>query len=97
MKLLTKELRKKLPPLYSTENVPENEKIVVVKFFSPWSNYTWYAVEFDGKDKFFGLVVGQETEWGYFLLSEMKNAKRGRLPLVERDKFWRPRKIGDIK
>jgi len=39
-----------------------------VKFFSPWMNWTWYAVEFDGKDIFFGLVEGFATEWGYFVV-----------------------------
>ena len=29
-----------------------------VKFFTPDSNLTWYASEFDGEDIFFGLVSG---------------------------------------
>ena len=43
MKLLTKEILKSLPALYSQENVADPE--VVVKFFSPWSSWTWYATE----------------------------------------------------
>jgi len=45
MKLLPKALRASLPPLYSTESVPTEEKIIRVKFFTPDSSWTWYAVE----------------------------------------------------
>jgi len=43
MKMLTKEITKTLPALYSQENTPD--PMVVVKFFTPWSNWTWYATE----------------------------------------------------
>ena len=43
MKLLTKQIIDDLPPLYSQENV--DDPMVVVKFFCPWSNWTWYVVE----------------------------------------------------
>lgn len=45
MKLLTKELRAKLPKLYETENTPVEEKTAIVKFFQPWGSWTWYGVE----------------------------------------------------
>ena len=51
MKLLTKELRDQLPPLYSQEH--EKDPLVVCKFFTPDSFWTWYAYEFDGEDIFF--------------------------------------------
>ena len=70
MKLLTEELRAKLPKLYEQEKLGENA-IVHCKFFTPWSNWTWLVLEFDGKDTFFGLVYGHETELGYFSLSEL--------------------------
>ena len=44
MKLLTKAIREKLPPLYSTEG-QGSDAIVQVKFFTPDSNWTWYATE----------------------------------------------------
>jgi hypothetical protein len=56
MKLLTKELLKQLPPLYSQEN--EKDPMVICKFFYPDFSWTWYAIEFDGKDIFFGYVAG---------------------------------------
>ena len=96
MKLLTKELRAKLPKLQQTENTPIEEKTAVIKFFTPDSNWTWYACEFDGEDLFFGWVHGFEKEWGYFSLKELQSV-RGKLGLsIERDKWFRPTKIKDI-
>lgn len=42
MKLLTQEIRKQLPALYSQED-KGGEAIVHVKFFTPDSNWTWLA------------------------------------------------------
>ncbi len=53
MKLLTQELRRMLPLLYAQEN--EKDPMVYVKFFAPWSRWTWYITEFDGKDLFFAM------------------------------------------
>ena len=89
MMLLTKELRAKLPKLYSQEKNPDPK--VVVKFFTPTSNWTWYCTEGqeDGDDfTFFGLVHGFEEELGYFSLSELQSVN-GQLGLgVERDLHW---------
>ena len=51
MKLLTKENREALPPLYTNED--KEDPNAIVKFFTPFSSWTWYATEFDGKDTFF--------------------------------------------
>lgn len=97
MKLLTAELRKQLPALYSQEN--EKDPMVICKFFSPYLNWTWYATEFDGKDTFFGYVMGEDNELGYFSLSELESLTRmnGKLPLVETDKFFKPCKLSEVK
>jgi len=42
---MTEEIKGKLPALYSTEEVATEDKIAVVKFFTPWTNWTWYATE----------------------------------------------------
>ncbi|MFW6024996.1 MAG: DUF2958 domain-containing protein [Candidatus Woesearchaeota archaeon] len=92
MKLLTQKIKSKLPSLYSTDKTPVDEKMVQVKFFHPFSGWRWYAVEYDPENKlFFGLVNGFEQEWGYFSLEELKQNN------VERDKFFTPKKIKDIK
>jgi len=43
MKLLTEEVRKKLPPLYSQEHI--DDPLVICKFFYPDFSWTWYAIE----------------------------------------------------
>lgn len=102
-KLLTKAIIKQLPALYSTEKVPLEDKIVVCKFFTPFSSWTWYAMEFDPESGvFFGYVKGHETELGYFSLAELEELANQPLPQVERDQWWTPitvkemRKNGDI-
>ena len=95
MQLITKELQAKLPPLYACED--KKDPIVICKFFAPWTNWTWYAIEFDGKDTFFGYVIGHENELGYFTLSELQGLK-GPMGLgVERDMYFRPCKLSEIK
>ncbi len=95
MKLLTKEILTKLPSLYANEDIGM-QAIAQVKFFTPDSNWTWYASEFDGEDTFFGLVSGLELELGYFSLSELL-AIRGSLGLpVERDRYFNPTSLADL-
>ena len=96
MELLTKEIRAKLPKLYETEKIPTDEKVCVVKYFQPWGSWTWYAVEFDGKDTFFGLVDGFELEWGYFSLSELRSVKGPWGLTIERDLYFGMPKMKDI-
>lgn len=96
--LLTQEIRDTLPPLYNSEKHPEMEAIAQVKFFSPYSQWTWYAVEFDGEDTFFGLVDGFEMEYGYFSYSELEAVTVfGGVPAVERDCHWSPRPVKEIE
>lgn len=95
MQLLTLELKTKLPPLYACEN--DKDPMIQCKFFTPDSNWTWYAIEFDGIDTFFGLVDGFEEELGYFSLSELQSF-RGKLGLpIERDLFFKPCRLSEVK
>ena len=95
MRLLTKEIRKKLPPLYSQEQLG-SKAVAQVKFFTPDSNWTFWATEFDGKDTFFGLVDGHVKELGYFSLAELESV-RGPLGLpIERDLHWQPTTLEEI-
>ena len=98
MELLSVELRKTLPPLYSQESCPT--PIVHVKLFTPDSSFTWFVTEGaeqeDGDWLLFGLVIGFEEEWGYSLLSEIAIA-RGALGLpVERDLWFKPGPIDQV-
>ena len=98
MKLLTKALEKELPALYSTDGTGEMEdRIAVVKYFHPFSNWTWYGTEYDPETRlFFGLVDGFDAEWGYFSLDELASIRHLGLG-VERDLNFRPTRIGDLK
>jgi|ERR1017187_2286521 hypothetical protein len=96
MKLLTKEIEKKLEKskLYSGEK--NKFPSVIVKFFDPTGSWTWYATEGekqeDGDWLFFGLVDGHEPELGYFSLNELKHCKDGLRGLkalpIERDMYF---------
>lgn len=93
--LLDAESREKLPPLYSGEELGLMA-MALIKFFTPDSNWSWYASEFDGQDTFFGLVSGFETELGYFSLSELENVK-GPLGLpIERDLYFQPKTLKEL-
>ena len=95
MKLMTQELRRTIPALYTTEN--ELDPTIHAKFFTPDSNWTWYVLEFNGEDIFFGLVVGLETELGYFSLSELKSV-RGPLGLpIERDMYFESQSLSKVR
>lgn len=95
MKLLTKEIRKTLPPLYSQDG-KGGKTAAYVKYFTPDSSWTWYGVEFDGEDTFFGLVDGHFKELGYFNLSELESV-RGPMGLpIERDLYWQPKTLEEI-
>lgn len=97
MKLITKEIEKKLlkSPLYSQDG--KKVKDVIVKFFNPCGSGTWYVVEGrkedDGDWLFFGYVDLIDGEWGYFTLSELQSVK---LPFglgIERDMYFDNKKI----
>jgi hypothetical protein len=90
MRLMTKELEKRFVEVGSQETV--NDPIVVAKYFNPQGSGTWYATEYDPKDRmFFGYVSifgDWNDEWGYFSLRELESYK-GPLGLgIERDLFW---------
>ncbi|MHB9071671.1 MAG: DUF2958 domain-containing protein [Sedimentisphaerales bacterium] len=98
MELMTEELKKQLPALYSQEN--EADPTVYAKFFTPWSSWSWFAYEFDGDDLFFGKVYSSlcpEGELGYFSLKELESV-RGALGLgIERDIHFNPCKLSECK
>lgn len=97
MELLPKSVREALPKLYAQDG--SKDATVHVKFFTPDSAWTWYATEGEPEEedfRFFGLVLGFEREWGYFMLSELESA-RGPLGLaIERDVHFTPAPISEV-
>lgn len=105
MMMLTKEIKKRLPPLYGTEKIPAEDKEVIVKFFNPCGAATWYAVEGspEGDDFiFFGYVnlgMGPScSELGYFGLNELMSVRVPPFGLkIERDRhFSKGQKLGQF-
>lgn len=98
---LPKDVKKALVNAYK-KNIEDDsgnmdEKVAYAKFFSPYSSWTAFAVDFDGEDMFFGLVYGPYCEAGYFGYTEMKTAMKCGVPLIERDEHWTPKTIKECK
>jgi len=99
LKLLTKAIERTIPALYSTEDIKDQDKTIVCKFFALGSGWTWYVVEGERKEDgdylFFGLVNGYEKEWGYFSLEELLAVKWHGIPGIERDLHFNPVTVGE--
>jgi hypothetical protein len=94
MKLLTKELEAKLPALGATDG---QDALAVVKFFTPWAGWTWFATEYDPETRtFFGMVHGHEKELGYFSLDELESVQGPVGLKIERDLYWRPVPLSEL-
>ena len=93
MKLLPKELEERLPSIEEAKNL--NDPEIIVKYFHPMSDWTWYAAGYnDGI--FWGLVDGHYLETGLFSLKEMQEVKVLGLG-IERDLHFEPFKMSEIK
>ena len=105
MKLLTEEIKRSLPPLYTYDStdlrIAYDEIPVICTFFTPTgAQWHWYVTageqQEDGDWLLFGLVHGMEKEWGYFSLSELTSVDCGFGLGIERDLYTSPETIGDI-
>jgi len=93
MKLITKEILKKLPKLYATDSMAKDKIRIYLKFFNPCGSGTWYITEFDGIDTMFGYVTGLgHDELGYISLKELSNIKLKFGLKIERDMWWDDKK-----
>ena len=98
--LMTKDLGDTIPALYSNENVKDYDSVLVpVKLFSAYTGWRWFITEWDAETgECFGLVQGFEAELGYFSLDELAEATVfGTVPAVERDLYWQPKNLGEIR
>ena len=99
-KLMTRELGDTIPALYANDGADDPDAVVArVKLFSPYTGWRWFITEWDAKTGLcFGLVEGFETELGYFSLDELAEATvLGGVPAVERDLYWKPTTLGEIR
>ena len=95
--LIPSDIAARLPPLYSQEEQGDNA-IAVVKFFTPWTNWTWFASEYDPEKRLcFGVVVGHEREFGYFSIEELEAIRGPGGLTIERDLYWKPRPLKECR
>lgn len=108
--LIPAHIAKQIPALYSTENIPMNEKIVVCKLFVGAA--TWYVLEMDPKEGllfcFANLGDPDMAELGYTSLAELEQLKVavqlrvGNVTRtighksVELDRWFKPCPLGEI-
>ena len=100
MKLLTRTVEKAFEkyPLRSQDGKGLDAK-VIVKYFNPYGSGTWLITEAEKQENgdwlLFGYFFIHEWEWGYVLLSEIKNARVTKFKLgLERDLYT---KLGTVK
>lgn len=96
MDLLTAELREKSPKIYSQDG--NENPTVYAKFFFPAGRLTWFVTEgeTEGEDfRFYGFVIGDFDEWGYFYLSELQDINLRGLT-VERDLYFKEGSFKDV-
>lgn len=95
MKLLTSSLLKEFARV--GDQSQEEDPLVIAKFFPPEGFWTWYATEYDPENEiFYGYVVGDFPEWGYFSLCELERLRtRMGLPM-ERDLYFKPKRFSEL-
>ena len=95
--MMTKELGKKIPPLYS-QDAKGDEAIVYAHYFNPYGVGEWWILEWDGENEMFGYADLGFPELGYISLSELENVSIGGMELpIERDLHWREKTLGEVK
>lgn len=101
--LFPDEVKEALPRMYAQENQVSTK--AMVKFFTPWTDWTWYAsegsaiVNADGKEidfMFYGLVIGNFVEYGYFSLSSLQMLDGPAGLRVERDMLFEPTLLDEL-
>jgi hypothetical protein len=95
--LMPEAIANQIPTLYGQEQRGE-EAIAHLKLFTPWTNWTWYASEYDPEQRIcFGVVVGHEREFGYFSLIELEEIRGPAGLKIERDLHWTPKPLRECR
>lgn len=92
------DLKSQIPKLYSQEN--NKDPTVWMKLFTPWTSWTWFITEGEERDDdylMFGYVIGQEREWGYVSMNELKSIKGPFGLKIERDIHFTPKPKSQVR
>lgn len=87
-----------LPKLYEQQRLDDSQAMAYLKFTAR-NGWEWYVMEYDGKDKFYGLVYGHVLERGYFSLKDIASIlsdpyrNEERYPVVNRDQRFEPQTL----
>ena len=100
MELLPEKLERRIPRLFETEG--KDEPVCQVKYFVPWSRWTFYGIEYDREERlFYGFVLsGLDTsfdELGFFSLEELEKVKGPAGLKIERDLYFTPTPLSEIR
>lgn len=97
-KLMNSTIARKLPPL-DTETT--DNSIVHVHYFNPVGAGDWYGMTYSPEERlFFGYVSifgDYNDELGYFSLDELESLKLSWGRKIERDIYWQPRTLKEVK
>ena len=101
MKLLTKEVLVAFKKQGDVSQKEATDVKIICKFFNPCGAGTWYAVEFNERDRvFFGwanLGDPQCAELGYFSLDELESLRCPPLGLpIERDLYFGDHTLDEV-
>ena len=95
MKLMTSELANRFK-LLGDQDI--SDPIVAAKYFTPWTNWTWYLISYEPEDRIcFGYVCGHEKELGYFSLDELETIKGPVGLKIERDLYFKEKRLSEVK
>jgi hypothetical protein len=87
------DLRKmRIPGMHATDTIPLFERKAVIKFYHPYTDWKWYGIEYNGFGTFFGLIIGEYVEFGYFSVEELNDIVIER-ETIARDPTFKPTKI----
>lgn len=97
MDLIPDEFRKRLPNLGSTaKQRPVQEWIAQVRLIDAQTRISWYLIEFDGQDRFFGLMAGKHSVAGEFSLAELESLGDEKEGGVYLDRSFQPAPLIDL-
>lgn len=73
MELLTREEKKRIPPFEMTQDT--TDPLVSVLLHMPTLDWTWYVIEYGGKNEVFALEERERAKWGFYSLEQLEDLR----------------------